>query len=95
MNNNKLRHNFVKKDEVVNQQFQVLDNEIDTIMVSERLSLEFTRLHLGYNYMDSMKQEMGRKLFKILLENNFIEIIEHDNPFDGTKNITMVLKVIK
>lgn len=95
MNNNKLRHNFIKKEEVVNQQFQDLDNEIDTIMVSERLSLEFTRLHLGDNYMDLMKQEMGRKLFKILLENDFIEIIEHDNPFDGTKNITMVLKVIK
>ena len=95
MNNNKLRHNFIKKEEIFNQQFQTLDNEIETIMVSERLSLEFTRLHLGDNYMDLMKQEMGRKLFKILLENDFLEIIEHDNPFDGTKNITMVLKVIK
>ena len=36
---------------------------------------------------------MGRKLFKILLENDFIEINEHDNPFDGTKNITMILRV--
>lgn len=95
MNNNKLRHNFIKKEEIVNQQFQVLDNEMETIMVSERLSPEFTRLHLGDNYMDLMKQEMGRKLFKILLENDFIEINEQDNPFDGTKNITMVLRVKK
>lgn len=95
MNNNRLRHNFVKKEEVVNQQFQILNNEIETIMVSERLSPEFTRLHLGDNYMDLMKQEMGRKLFKILLENDFLEIIERDDPYNGIKNITMVLRVKK
>jgi hypothetical protein len=107
MEGNKLKHNFVKKD-IDNQEFIRLwqnytpqsitfENRVvgfETIVVSEQISDVLLRYNDYDNYLDFLKKSMSAKLASILLENNFINIIEEETYY-GDKKITMKLNVQK
>lgn len=111
MEGNKLKHNFVEKDKspisdimsrwqnYLNQANPFLvetsAREWETISVSEIVSYELLRLERGGDYQDMIEREMVRKLVDIMLENNFIDILEEDRPYSNDKVITMRVNIQK
>ena len=111
MDGNKLKHNFVKKQDFV-QNFindwsrleyqrgpitiETSNREWETIVVSEEISNTLLRHHDDEgNYVDVIKKDMVRKLSEILYEGNFIEIIQTDHPTSDGFRIIMRLNVEK
>ena len=110
MKGNKLRHNFVDKSEPTHgilDRWQHLINQIpppvihsdsrniETVTVSEEISNNLLIRNDGTDYVDMIKWNMSSKLANILLENDFIEMIEEERPYYGTKRITFKLKILK
>jgi hypothetical protein len=93
MKNNKLKHNFLEKDNKIPSDFLQNWNELfrqtpnfiietstrewETISVAENIDYDVLRLRDG-DVLDTIKKEMTIKIAEILYNNNFIETIEED-----------------
>jgi hypothetical protein len=109
MEGNKLKHSFVEKDEAkenfLNEWIRLVNprqsiqfipevTQLETLSVSELISLEMIRYNQNTEYLDYIKEEMLKKLGRHLLEEGFITVIE-ETRYDTSKTITMKIKAKK
>jgi hypothetical protein len=95
MEGNKLKHNFVEKNDYLERLRAILRQDWENVVITKEISNDLIENNIGIDFIDITKKEMLREMMEHIYNNNLMRIIEIDDPLTRTKTIKMEIKLNK